>query len=49
MLPEFDLRLRMHTLHAAVIMLDRRAPGGMANAKPRVGLFVGERGYLRNL
>jgi hypothetical protein len=46
MLPDFDLQLRMHALHAAVIMLDQRAPEDWRRDAAR-GLFVGERGYLR--
>ncbi len=48
MLPAFDLRLRMHALHAAVIMLDRRAPAEWRK-EATLGLFVGERGYMRSL
>ena len=48
MLPDFDLQLRMHAIHAAVIMLDRRAPAEWRTEASR-GLFVGERGYLRSL
>ena len=47
-LPAFDLRLRMHALHAAVIMLGRGAPGEW-RAEASRGLFVGERGYMRSL
>ena len=47
MLPEFDLQLRMHAIHAAVIMLDR-VPVEWRTEVSR-GLFVGERGYVRNL
>jgi Zn-dependent protease with chaperone function len=43
---DFDLRLRLQAIHAAVIMLDRRAPDGWHDEVAR-GLFVGERGYLR--
>ena len=45
---DFDLRLRIQAIHAAVIMLDRRAPEGWHEEAAR-GLFVGERGYLRTL
>ena len=45
---DFDLRLRLQAIHAAVIMLDRRAPDGWRDEAAR-GLFVGERGYLRTL
>jgi Zn-dependent protease with chaperone function len=45
---DFDLRLRLQAIHAAAIMLDRRAPEGWREEAAR-GLFVGERGYLRNL
>jgi hypothetical protein len=47
-LPEFDLQLRMHVLHAAVVMLDRRAPAEWRK-EATLGLFVGERGYMRSL
>jgi len=45
---DFDLRLRLQAIHAAAIMLDRRAPEGWRDEAAR-GLFVGERGYLRTL
>jgi len=44
-LPDFDLQLRMHALHAAVVMLGQRAPAQWRNEAAR-GLFVGERGYI---
>jgi hypothetical protein len=47
-MPAYDLRLRMHALNAAVIMLDRRAPAQWRK-EASLGLFVGERGYMRSL
>ena len=40
--------LRLHAMHAAVIMLDQRAPADWRKESSR-GLFVGERGYMRSL
>jgi Zn-dependent protease with chaperone function len=45
---ELDLRLRMHALHTAVIILGRGAPEEWRGEASR-GLFVGERGYLAKL
>ena len=46
--PRLDLRLRMHVLNAAVIMLGREAPAQWRVEASR-GLFVGERGYMQRL
>jgi hypothetical protein len=47
-LPHSDLRLRLHALHAAVVLFGEAAPGSWRREVYR-GLFVGERGYLRPL
>ena len=47
-LPQSDFSLRLHTLHAAVIMFGQRAPADWREESSR-GLFVGERGYMRSL
>ena len=47
-LPQLDFRVRLHALHAAVVLLDARAPAAWRDEVSRA-LFVGERGYLRPL
>ena len=46
LLAALDVRTRLQALHAAVVMLDARAPAAWRQEVSR-GLFVGERGYLR--
>jgi hypothetical protein len=46
LLAALDVRTRLQALHAAVVMLDARAPSAWRDEVSR-GLFVGERGYLR--
>ena len=45
-LPQIDMRLRLHSLHGAVLILGENAPDEWRQEAAR-GLFVGERGYLR--
>jgi tetratricopeptide (TPR) repeat protein len=47
-LPQSDFSLRLHALHAAVIMLGQRAPADW-RTESSLGLFDGERGYMRSL
>jgi hypothetical protein len=47
-LPQSDFSLRLHALHAAVIMLGQRAPADWRK-ESSLGLFDGERGYMRSL
>jgi Zn-dependent protease with chaperone function len=45
-LPRGDMRVRLHTLHAAMLLFGNDAPRAWRREVYR-GLFVGERGYVR--